>query len=311
MLDRYLRNEATEEEVKLLDQFYQTYQKDQPQTDLQPADFRTKLEILQRINHRIFSERQQRKIPAWLKVAATVTVLAGSLFLFQRPNATHDEPILQARVIKEQTARGQKSQIELPDGSKVYLNSGSAISFPEKFEGTTRPVALEGEAYFEVTQDTAKPFLVQTPNARTEVLGTTFNVNARESKNTAITLVEGKVNVSASSKEIVLLPGEQARIDANRQTISKRKVDVNKYIGWKDNILYFEQTRLVDAVATLENWYNVDITVQSESLEGCLITAKYQNETLENVLKSIQFILRSKVTYQTDSTVTISGKGCK
>lgn len=308
MLDRYLRNEATEEEVKLLDKFYEKYV-----TEVEPdaVDPKLRLEILQHVHQRIQPPTKFQKVPIWLKVAASVALLVIATTAYFKIQKSAPPETLLPVVVTESTVRGVKSQIALPDGSVVHLNSESAISFPSTFEGKIRPVTLTGEAYFEVSHDPSKPFIVHTATAITKVLGTSFNVHARDNENVEITLVDGSVNVALGSSNVFLRPGEQASVGFTNQTITRQKVNVTKYIAWKKNILHFEQTRLIDAVATLESWYDVDITVQSQSLNGCLITAQYQNESLKNVLKSFQFLLGAKVTYKSDTTILITGNRCK
>jgi transmembrane sensor len=162
-----------------------------------------------------------------------------------------------------------------------------------------------------VAHDQRKPFIVKTADAKTQVLGTTFNVKARTNRDVEITLVEGSVEVSAGERKAMLKPGEQAQVNLQSHVVTTRAVSTEQFVGWKDNILFFEETSLADAVTVLESWYDVDIVISSESLKGCEITARYQNESLENVLKSIQFLLGANVTKTKNSLITISGNRCK
>jgi ferric-dicitrate binding protein FerR (iron transport regulator) len=312
MLDRYLRNEATEEEVKLLGEFFESYKYDHSDSTLLSNDLHSKGDILRKINERIAPESRSRTFPLWIKIAASISLLVACTYFFLGKSATLSAEQEVALFSAETTARGEKSEFLLPDGSKVFLNSGSRLSFPQKFAGTTREVALEGEAYFNVTHDPEKPFFVNTALARTKVLGTSFNVNAHKGKDVQITLIEGKVDVSCNGNIANLLPGEQALVGMRDHSVVKRSVDVLEYVSWRNNVVYFKETKLIDAVAVLENWYDVDIAIQSESLKNCRITATYKSESLDNVLKSIQFLLGAKIDKHTNQTsIVISGKGCK
>src|SRR5205085_12413149 len=111
--------------------------------------------------------------------------------------------------LTESTGRGEKLSITLPDGSQAFLNSVSKITYPKNFTGTTREVKIEGEVYFNVTHDAGKPFVVQAQNSKTRVLGTTFNVKSIPGKETTVTLVTGKVNVSVAGGDSSILHPNQ------------------------------------------------------------------------------------------------------
>ncbi len=312
LLDRYLSGEANDDEVKLLDQFFESYKQDDSDSDFH-LDPKLKQEILGHIQSRVkpvVNLHTQPLLPLWLKIAASVSViLIASYFFIQRKTSSAEKVLLPVALVSEQTSRGVKSIIELPDGTRVHLNSKSSISYPPNFSGNTREVILAGEAYFDVQHDENKPFIVRAANATTQVLGTSFNVKTSNEK-IEVTLVRGKVNVMISNEKAVLNPNQQAVISTTTNTIKTHTVDVSRYIGWKDNILNLEAIKLKDAVVILEEWYNVDITVASSSISNCIITAKYQNESLENVLKSIQFLLNAKIVNH-EQKINISGNGCK
>jgi len=129
------------------------------------------------------------------------------------------------------------------------------------------------------------------------VLGTSFNVRSVNNESCEITLVEGKVNVmSGKGASALLIPNQQAVVQSGSEAITTRNVNVEKYTSWKENILYFEEAKLKDAVAILENWYDIDIHLQNQALADYSITAKYKNEPLENVLESLEFLLNIRYT---------------
>jgi transmembrane sensor len=310
LLDRYLNGNASPEERKLLDHFFDSYRDQHP--NIADINAGIKDEILNDLRKKTdagITIIPIRRTGTWLAVAASVSiVVVASYFLFNPSSSTTTDSAIAIRTIEYNTTRGQKAQVELPDGTQVKLNSNSHISYPEKFDGDTREVSLEGEAYFDVTHDTTKPFIVHSGETSTRVLGTSFNVNANTTAVT-VTLVHGKVNVSNSTNNTTLSPNQQATVTSGSKDINTKSVDVAEYTAWADNRLIFEDMKLEEAFIVLENWYNVDINVDNEAINNCVVTAKYENESLENVLSSFQFMLKMEYTIN-NRVVTVSGKGC-
>lgn len=309
LLDKYLKGLASPDETKLLDQFFDSYRANPDEVSLIGEEL--KAEMLQNIRARVKSPARTVGRNGWLRAAAVISiVLVSSYFLINRfglPGAGTQSPI--AKIKEVQTSKGQKLDIRLPDGSRIKLNANSTISYPEKFSEEIREVTLDGEAYFDVTPMPSRPFIVHTANASTQVLGTSFNVFSGEEL-TAVTLVEGKVNVSIpNGQKALLAPNQQATIVKGAATIDTRKVDVEKYVGWKNNTLHFNNITLREAFTTIENWYNVKVEVKNPQLLNCTINSKYQNESLENVLNSFRFMLKMDFAIN-GQQVTVSGKGC-
>jgi transmembrane sensor len=314
LLDKYLNGLASPHETKLLDQFFDSYHKKPVAVGEVSEEIRE--EILQNIQAAIGVDIRNTNskfggLGVWLRAAAVISfVLITSYFLLDRFGLQDEktQPLV-AKVKSVRASKGQKLDIRLPDGSRIKLNANSKISYPEKFAGDIREVTLDGEAYFDVTHIPSRPFIVHTPYASTQVLGTSFNVlHAGEA--TTITLVEGKVNVSLPNGQTALLtPNRQATIGRDAQRIDTQQVDVEKYVGWKNNTLHFNNITVREAFAAMENWYNVDIEVNNPAVMNCIINSKYQNESLENVLNSFRFMLKMdfKINGQ---QVTVSGKGC-
>lgn len=159
------------------------------------------------------------------------------------------------------TPRGGQYHVELPDGSHVWLNAASKLSYPTRFDGHNRVVELEGEAYFEVAKQ-ARPFLVKTNSQTIRVLGTQFNVSAyADDGQTVTTLVKGSVNVSLMGQrtEISLMPGEQSVV--KNQSIHKAKVDVVQFINWKSGHFSFRETEMHQVMRQLSRWYNITVDI--------------------------------------------------
>lgn len=170
-------------------------------------------------------------------------------------------------VLELATPLGGIYQITLPDGTKVWLNAGSSLKYPMSFAKNERRVSLEGEAFFEVTKDSARPFKVLSKGQEIEVLGTAFNVNAYPD-NTAIktTLVNGKVKLSNDkrySEAIYLLPGQQST-NTNNGKIQLANVDTAPFTAWKEGLFYFDETPLSDALQQIGRWYNVEVKYKGE-----------------------------------------------
>ncbi len=185
---------------------------------------------------------------------------------------------------------GGMYQITLPDGTKVWLNSATTLSFPEQFIGAKRIVKLEGEAYFNVIKST-KPFVVQTNKSEIAVLGTQFNVSVYPDETFfSSTLVEGKValTVGTISEKIILKPNERAVLRQDADKFNIKAVDVAPYIAWKDGKFYFESTSLDHIMLKMERWYHVDIVFEEEDLKAETFTGVvYKNRPIKKLLDMI------------------------
>jgi len=164
---------------------------------------------------------------------------------------------------------GGEYQVQLPDGSKVWLNSASSLKYPVKFDTEQRIVQLEGEAYFEVNRG-SKHFIVKAGDVEVKVLGTKFNLNAyADDEVIATTLVEGKVGMIGKNihDEAVLTPDKQAVYNRNNNNIIVRPVDTEKYIAWKDGKFYFEKEDLGKILIRLARWYDIEVQYEHPSLK--------------------------------------------
>ena len=186
------------------------------------------------------------------------------------------------------TPRGGEFRITLADGTQVWLNAESELSYPVAFAGGRREVELRGEAYFEVARDAARPFIVKTAAMDVRVLGTSFNVCAYPEEQAQATLVEGSVAVDDGREERVLEPGEQLSRDVDG-TVAVRKVDTEAYGEWRNRRFVFEDDLLGTVLGKLERWYDVEFFIQQASLEELRFTGnlpKYEN--LEEVLRKLE-----------------------
>lgn len=188
-------------------------------------------------------------------------VVSGTKADFSKIKTTSGEP--EMKTIS--TPRGKDYELVLSDGTVVLLNADSKITFPTRFAGENRTVKLVGEAYFKVSKNKHRPFIVETGNLYTKVLGTEFNLKAYPHSDVNVTLIKGSVAVNAEGKEVMLKPGENAEYSENKD-IEVTTVDTEGYIQWKDGYFYFDNVPLIDVVRDLGRWYNVNIEIRNNSL---------------------------------------------
>ncbi|MGD9558087.1 MAG: FecR family protein [Mangrovibacterium sp.] len=204
---------------------------------------------------------------------------------------------------------GKRSTLELSDGTKVWMNSGTELEFPSEFKGNTREIHLKGEIYIEVAPMKDKPFYVRTFDFGVQVFGTRFNVSAYPGKaEKTVVLAEGKVEVDMPGKgKSELLPEEMLRIDDSG--MQKQKADVEKYISWKDGILIFHKTPVSDVLQKIGRYYNVSFDDFSDdllSVKTC--TGKlYLSDNLDEVLMSVA-VLSETFYYKENGIIYIRNK---
>ncbi len=185
--------------------------------------------------------------------------------------------------------RGQVYRLVLSDSTHVWMNADSRLSFPSRFTGATREVWLEGEAYFRVAKDAAHPFIIHTHNATAEVLGTEFNVNAYPNADACVTLVEGsvKVEMHAIGREVVLSPGQD--VVCGDSTFEVRKANIRYSGQWKDGVLYFDNTYLVNILHELGRRYNLTVEIEDDPklMYTCLHLVVDRDETIDNIVENL------------------------
>ncbi len=211
--------------------------------------------------------------PKWMFIGlAILGILAAVLgFLkFQNPDAQ-----------KEVFANlgSEKKEVELSDGSTVTLNTNSEIAFQNK---EVRKVILKGEAMFDVEHDKAKPFEVHTSNTVTRVLGTTFNVDAKDQNNVQVSLIEGSVSFETENDQLVLAPGEWAGYDSNEGSLSKGIFNENIH-AWFNDTIRFNGATMLEVVTTLNECFGVEIEWMSYD-EKCRFTGEFIDPDLGQIL---------------------------
>lgn len=188
---------------------------------------------------------------------------------------------------KIETPIGGQYQVNLPDGSIVWLNSASSMRYPVRFTGGERKVEITGEAYFEVSHDASKPFRVVSEKQTVEVLGTSFNVMAYgDEVSTSTTLIKGSVRVIGGDKSQVIKPGQQTSV--NKGNISVKEVDVDEAIAWKNGYFMFKSEDIGSIMRKISRWYNVKIEYQGIDMENVFGGKISRSRKVSEVLKLLE-----------------------
>lgn len=199
------------------------------------------------------------------------------------------------------TPRARQYNLELSDGTKVWLNASSSITFPTSFAANERKVTLTGEAYFEVAKDKKRPFRVLVNDMQVNVLGTHFNVNAYDDEATVnTTLLEGSVLLTEKGKKVLLKPGQQAQKQKLGDIVVNDNVNLEEVMGWKNGIFYFDNASLQMVLRELSRWYGVDVVFEKGIPERTFEGEIQRNLQLSQVLKILE---KNKVHFQIDGNV--------
>jgi len=199
------------------------------------------------------------------------------------------------------TPRARQYNLELSDGTKVWLNASSSITFPTSFAANERKVTLTGEAYFEVTKDKKRPFRVSVNDMQVNVLGTHFNINAYDDEATVnTTLLEGSVLLAEKDKKVLLKPGQQAQKQKAGAIVVNDNVNIEEVMGWKNGVFYFENASLQKVLRQLSRWYDVDV-VYEKGIPSRMFEGEIQrNLQLSQVLKILE---KNKVHFKIDGKI--------
>lgn len=185
--------------------------------------------------------------------------------------------------------RGGQYMVTLSDGTKVWLNSESSLTYPVVFGGAERRVMLKGEAYFEVSENKQRPFIAQTDHAAVHVLGTHFNIHAyKDEKNVKVTLMEGSVRLSAGAVKAMLVPGEQGIVDTSRTGIETKKVNVNQVMAWKAGYFVFRNNTIQDIMRQIGRWYDVEVVYEGKIPKGTFGGTYSRNKDINELLKGLE-----------------------
>jgi ferric-dicitrate binding protein FerR (iron transport regulator) len=238
----------------------------------------------------------EASIRRWLSIAASIIlILATGLFYYLNTNSEQLAGGHPSEMIVKSNPAGQKSKVFLPDGSIVWLNSESSVSFEKEFTTEYRHIHLKGEAFFEVVKDNSRPFVVYSGSISTTALGTAFDVNAFDEDHITVSLTNGKVNVETTNTEgentgLIINAGEGVIYNpSNEQKIDKIEIDPEKVRLWRDGLLELTDASLAQTIIELERWYGVNIVLLNEPIQTWNANGLFDNEYLNNVLTSLSF----------------------
>ncbi|MCQ0112174.1 FecR family protein [Zhouia amylolytica] len=231
---------------------------------------------------------------------------ASLLFLLSLGYFINENQELKTHIVY--TKLGEKKEVSLPDGTLVFLNSGSQLSYRNNYNQTERNVKLQGEAYFDVHRDINKPFTVETNEFTTKVLGTSFNIKTPDKNNkaTIVSVTSGKVNVYNLKHRIdeKLIKNDQLLYDHSRQQLEvNHQHDSKLDAAWKENIIALNGNNLEATAHVLEKWFDINIIISDPALKEIKVNGKYINPSLEEVLESLKF--STGITYSFSDEKTI------
>ena len=253
--------------------------------------------MFRNIQSRIHTETEKKeqksvrklKFHQWLPYAAAVVFLLGfTTFVHLYMNLADKTENYSSQVYKVLVDKGQRASVILPDGTKVWLNSHTELTYNGDYGKGNRQVVLSGEGYFEVAKDTTLRFIVKAGEMEVEALGTTFNVKAyQEDRELTTTLFEGKVRTSVGKDEVILKPDESLSFDksSRRMIVSD---DLAAYARmWKDNELVFKGATMEEVAVMLDRLYNVKVRFASEKVKHYRFSGVIKNNSLDNVIELI------------------------
>ena len=310
---KFFEGTASDEEKQLLHEWYDRLIGDESPQNIATGAPEGAAEIRDRMHANLKNRQQQppvkhfgwvRRLTTWSSAAAAVVVIGFLLWTNERKPAPADSRLVQAPL-------GKTLKVNLPDGSHIWLNAGSALSYPIAFKGKTREVVLrEGQAFFDISRDTTRPFIVHAKTLDITVLGTSFDVKAYQNDpDIKVTVKTGKVGVKVRDKPgqpaLMLLPAEQAVVAEKAQKIQVNEISKPAIAPWKDNRMVFEDELLVEVLHALERKYNQHIVIENATLSSEKISLTLDDQPMADVLKVLGFSKNFNYSQLNDSTIVI------
>lgn len=331
LIGRQLAGEANKKEVAEIEQWRHTHPDNdkiyqticeywQSKEAVPTSHARHVWSILEkRINEHGYQEEKthvSQKFYLWklLKVAAVITLLlvSGLIFFHYRKQLFSD-----VTAKTEINPKGKRSKFTLPDGSQVWLNADSKLSYSDAFGEDKREIHLSGEAFFEVVRSPDLPFVIYLDNSRIQVLGTSFNVKFYKNDETVETSVlTGKVafirkteNAIQQDTAYYITPNYKLAFSKSSGLVEKLKVDSREDMAWTKGKLIFKNATWNAIAKTLERNYNTSIEFDNDALRNCRLTATFNGKTLKEILELIA--MTQEFSYKTEQNrIVIMGRGC-
>jgi len=225
-----------------------------------------------------------------IPVAAAMILTAGLLYLFR--------PTTELRTFANKT--NSIETVKLPDGSVAYLNKTASLTVPTEFSGNTRPVSMQGEIFFDISKNKAKPFIISVGNASITVKGTSFNVSYDKGKGKCNVIVNtGTVVLAAENKNMVTLTkAEKGTVDLKTNQVGESINDDINFLSWKTGILIFKNSNYKEVFKDIERHYAITIKYPSDIDSKLALTATFDHEDLNSTLKVIELMFNVKIDKQ-------------
>jgi transmembrane sensor len=313
-LQDFLSGKESEEGKKIFEAWYNSVpETDHPELNASEETLQKELARIKSKNVLPLQQDERNPFKLYWKAAAVALLIisAGILLYVKRSSFKQEQVMLTERYVP----KGKLLQLSLSDGTQVWLNADTKFRYPEVFGTGDREVYLEGEAFFEVTKDTARPFRIHSGKLTTTVLGTSFNVKAYGADDlNEVAVITGKVSVihttaDKHASEVLLQPGQKAVLTKGTNLLSKEAFnDQDRYTSWKEGKLIFENAPVGEVITSLGRYYNIDIQL-TEALRSCKVTATFDPMPLEKVMYLLCFTLNAEYVH-TGNQYSISGAGC-
>lgn len=270
--------------------------------DLDEALQKTKSKIKQ-----VSSKRNNLNVFNLYKIAAVFIILLAITY-FTNHYFSKNEP--DAIALTKIESKETKQEITLPDGTKVFMNKFSTIEYQNTFYKSDRNIRFSGEGYFEVAKDKSKPFIIETQNTKTQVVGTAFNLRALPGEKTeSVIVTEGKVNfygkTDANNQKVHLAKGDKGILDTKKSIVKKEKNTNENFLSWKTGVLTFKNVKLSDAIPQMAQFYNIDIQCNDSTLNNYILEAKYNNLSIEKLIEILRNTLNAEVSIKDDKSIII------
>ncbi len=316
LIDKFLNGTANSFEKRQLDDWYQKNNEEETVwlSDTSDEEELIQQRMLLKIKEHVVNTRRpvrplfSRMMPKVAAVLAGIAVLSGYYF-YKTQGKASPKAILTASMQASEKLLENK-YVLLPDSSTVLLHSGSKISYT--FNGKTRELTLEGEAYFDIKHMQYQPFIIHTGKVTTTVLGTAFNIKAYPNQKITVSVTRGRVSVADGNKKIlaILLPDQQVVYNELTKVTDQHKVNASQIMEWANSDMQFNDMPFKQLADRLSRRYDVEVKFQHAELENCLITGRFNGtEPLDSALKIVAATMAT--TYTVDgNVVTIDGKGC-
>lgn len=314
LIQKYKTGSCSNEEIAELNHWLENLEEDH-HSDFRFIDDAHEQNLKDEIRSNIREGIKQRTFrkrffaTSWVRIAASVLLVSGtSVFAWIYWQSLRNKPI---ELVEVYAGSGEMKEVILPDGSSVHLNAKTRFKYEKDFSGKTRQVYLEGEAFFKVTRNPEKPFIIKTAQLQTKVLGTSFNIKAYPgTEKEEVTVVTGKVNVQNPQSSINLLPNQKVVYNLQNRQLSQINVsNAHDYLAWTEGRLVFEDASLTEIVEVLSRKYDVRIELGNVKMKKCMLNAQFKNEQLEKILEKLCLFLDASY-YMKDGHVIIKGNGC-